>query len=114
MSVEDAKAACDGDNAGGGKISDIPGAEAQLGQLLREEYRLTKKETEIAIRLIRNERQAAIVEALNISPNTFKTHRRRIYEKMGTARQIDLVAEGHRLWDRAVRNYGPGGQTEGG
>ena len=78
-----------------------------LVKLLREQYKLTNKEAEIAVRLIQNERQAAIVEALDISPNTFKTHRRRIYEKMGIERQIDLVANGGMLWHRAIKEYGP-------
>ncbi|MGX1199276.1 helix-turn-helix transcriptional regulator [Parvibaculum sp. MBR-TMA-1.3b-4.2] len=85
-----------------------PRPESELAQLLREKYGLTNKETEIAIRLIQNERQAAVVEELNISQNTLKTHRRRIYEKLGVLRQIDLVAEGHRLWTQARKNYGQG------
>lgn len=90
------------------EMPDTPHVERELAQLLRERYGLTNKETEIAIRLIGNERQASIVETLNISHNTLKTHRRRIYEKLGAARQIDLVAEGHKLWAQARKSYGQG------
>ena len=86
----------------------IPNTEPHLSKFLREQYRLTNKEAEIAVRLIQNERQAAIVEALDISLNTFKTHRRRIYEKMGIERQIDLVANGVMLRERARKTYGRG------
>ena len=105
VAVEGMITAWDGHAAGRRGMTGISRAETQLVRLLREKYKLTKKESEIAVRLIQNQRQAAIVEALNISPNTFKTHRRRIYEKLGAARQIDLVAEGHRLWDQARRSY---------
>lgn len=87
------------------RYSETPGNENALRKLLRERFGLTKKETEIAIRLIQNERQAEIVESLDITLNTFKTHRRRIYEKLGAARQIDLVADGNRLWSMASSEY---------
>lgn len=71
---------------------------------LQKHFNLTEKEAEIAVRLIANERQSEIVATLNISPNTFKTHRKRIYEKMSVARQIDLVALGEALRELARRD----------
>lgn len=73
--------------------------------LLQNQFNLTDKEAEIAVRLIGNERQSDIVSALSISPNTFKTHRKRIYEKMNVARQIDLVALGEALREMANREF---------
>ena len=75
----------------------------RLISFLQKRFNLTDKEAEIAVRLIANERQSEIVATLNISPNTFKTHRKRIYEKMNVARQIDLVARGETLREMASR-----------
>lgn len=77
----------------------------RLIELLQKRFNLTGKEAEIAARLIANDRQSEIVTALNISLNTFKTHRKRIYEKIGVNRQIDLVARGEALRNMANREF---------
>ncbi|PJK27676.1 helix-turn-helix transcriptional regulator [Minwuia thermotolerans] len=54
-------------------------------------YQLTEAEAIIAVRLGDAERPQDICDSLSISPNTLKTHRKRIFEKLNIATQAELA-----------------------
>ena len=66
----------------------------RLAAELRRQFGLTEREAEIACELIRSTRPRDIVQRLGISINTFKTHRRHIYDKVGVCRQAELIVMG--------------------
>ena len=54
-------------------------------------YDLTPAETRVMELLAEGKTQAEIGLQLGISTNTVKTHRRRVFEKTGASRQVELV-----------------------
>ena len=64
---------------------------------LQKYFSLTSREAEVAIELMRNVPTNEIATRLGISRNTLKTHRHRIYGKMGIQRQLELVFIGLKL-----------------
>ena len=63
--------------------------------------RLTAREHEVIVLLLRGRRNRQIGESLFISEKTVSTHRTRSFEKLGVATTADLVrlAMRHGLWD---------------
>jgi DNA-binding CsgD family transcriptional regulator len=64
---------------------------------LQKYFSLTSREAEVAVELMRNISTQEIASRLGISRNTLKTHRHRIYGKMGIQRQLELVFIGLKL-----------------
>lgn len=58
---------------------------------VKEMYRLTNSEMEIAVMLAQGLRPAEICQMKGISPNTLKTHRRRLFDKLGVETQTQLA-----------------------
>lgn len=52
---------------------------------------LTRRECEILDLLARGQSNKEMARALNISPNTVKTHVARLYEKLGVQRRVQAV-----------------------
>lgn len=59
--------------------------------LLQSAYDLTASEIRVCSLLANNESVEGVAEKLRISPNTARTHIKRIYSKTGSSRQSDLV-----------------------
>lgn len=59
--------------------------------LLQSAYDLTASEIRVCSLLANNESVEGVSEKLRISPNTARTHIKRIYSKTGSSRQSDLV-----------------------
>jgi DNA-binding CsgD family transcriptional regulator len=66
---------------------------------LRALYNLTPAETAVASRIMRGDGVQAEARALQIAPNTLRTHLSRIFDKTGTRRQAELA----RLLQQVVR-----------
>jgi DNA-binding CsgD family transcriptional regulator len=82
-----------------------------LGKLaaeLRRQFGLTEREAEIACELMRSSLPRDIVRRLGISINTFKTHRRHIYDKIGVRRQAELIVVGFAV-ESLLRQSAPAG-----
>jgi DNA-binding CsgD family transcriptional regulator len=60
-------------------------------ELLQSTYDLTTSETRICAMLANGESVESVSEKLGISPNTARTHIKRIFSKTGAARQSELV-----------------------
>jgi DNA-binding CsgD family transcriptional regulator len=60
-------------------------------ELLQSTYDLTASETRICAMLANGESVESVSEKLGISPNTARTHIKRIFSKTGAARQSELV-----------------------
>jgi DNA-binding CsgD family transcriptional regulator len=60
-------------------------------ELLQSAYDLTSSEVRICALLANNESVESISEILGISPNTARTHIKRIFSKTGAVRQAELV-----------------------
>ena len=58
---------------------------------VKEMYHLTNSEAEIAIMLAQGLRPAEVCQMKGISPNTLKTHRRRLFDKLGVKTQAQLA-----------------------
>jgi DNA-binding CsgD family transcriptional regulator len=58
---------------------------------LRALYNLTPAETAVASRIMRGDGIQAAARALQIAPNTLRTHLSRIFDKTGTRRQAELA-----------------------
>lgn len=56
--------------------------------------RLTERELEILRRLVAGQRPGAIAQALNLSPKTVSTHKRRVHDKLGLPSTAALVRYG--------------------
>ncbi len=54
------------------------------------EFNLTRQETEIALLLLKGQKDRSICSMLFITQNTLKYHLRNIYRKTGTANRLDL------------------------
>lgn len=61
------------------------------GQVLRELFRLTPREAELALALALGASPRQAAEELQVSVETARTYLRRIFRKTGVARQADLV-----------------------
>jgi DNA-binding CsgD family transcriptional regulator len=59
--------------------------------LLRDTFRLTRAEAEVAARAAQGEEVARIAEGLGITPGTTRLHLHRIFEKTGVHRQAELA-----------------------
>lgn len=64
---------------------------AAQAQVLRERYRLTARETEIAELIARGNTVARIAEMLVVSENTVRTHSKRIYTKLDIHKKQELI-----------------------
>jgi DNA-binding NarL/FixJ family response regulator len=53
--------------------------------------RLTPRGFEVVRRIIQGQKNRAICEALDFTPQTLSTHRRRIYAKLGVSSDVELV-----------------------
>lgn len=60
-------------------------------QIVRERYRLTARETEIAELIARGNTVARIAEMLVVSENTVRTHSKRIYTKLDIHKKQELI-----------------------
>ncbi len=92
-------AAVETENNKGGS-EEIPAAFANFFQA----YRLTPRETQVAILLLSNKSLSAIQEELCISRNTLKTHLRNIYRKTGTTGQKEFILL---AWEKTGRAQPP-------
>jgi len=54
-------------------------------------YHLTPAEAAVAARILRGEGLQAVADSLRITLETVRTHRQRIFDKIGTRRQAELV-----------------------
>ncbi len=54
------------------------------------EFNLTRQETEIALLLLKGQKDRNICSMLFITQNTLKYHLRNIYRKTGTANRLEL------------------------
>jgi DNA-binding CsgD family transcriptional regulator len=69
-----------------------PGSRAQIPvSWLMDAYGLTLREARVAGTVASGASIVDCARRLRISPNTVKTHLRRVYEKTGTSRQADLT-----------------------
>jgi DNA-binding CsgD family transcriptional regulator len=64
----------------------------KAAQFLTERFSLSKREAEILVFLIRGRTAKHIAEQLIISPETAKTHIKRIYSKMNIHNQQELIS----------------------
>ena len=60
-------------------------------EVLRRIYRLTRAESQVAVRVLHGDGLAPIAEELSVSLTTVRTHLQRIFDKTGTHRQAELV-----------------------
>ncbi|MEL7231391.1 MAG: LuxR C-terminal-related transcriptional regulator, partial [Pseudomonadota bacterium] len=61
-------------------------------ELLRLAYKLTNKEAEVAMMTLSGRSQDDGARTLSVSINTFKTHLKSVYEKLGVRGQSELTA----------------------
>ena len=59
--------------------------------LVREKYRLSAREAEIAEQIVRGKTVVRIAEELVISENTVRMHSKRIYSKLDVHKKQDLI-----------------------
>ena len=60
--------------------------------MLREAFKLTKAEAEVAARAAMGEGVPALAASLSISEGTARLHLHRVFEKTGARRQAELAA----------------------
>ncbi|MCR0980697.1 helix-turn-helix transcriptional regulator [Roseomonas populi] len=72
-------------------VNDPETATLPAAEHLRRHFRLTPAEAALALAVAQGEGIPAVAEALNISPNTARTHLQHVYDKTGTHRQAELV-----------------------
>jgi len=65
--------------------------QSKTGISLLPNYRLTNRENEIVLLLAKGRNNPYIVEQLNISANTLKTHLRNLYTKCGVMNRQELL-----------------------
>jgi len=86
-----------GRSNGDGKSSALvllvnPQAPAEFpSSVLRQTYRLTRAETDVALAVARCPGLQAVADELSVSLPTVRVHLQRVFEKTGTNRQADLV-----------------------
>jgi DNA-binding NarL/FixJ family response regulator len=59
--------------------------------VIRRQYRLTRKQTDILRRVVDGLKNVEISEELSITEQTVKDHLTNIYEKMGVADRMSLM-----------------------
>lgn len=59
---------------------------------IAEQYALSPRETEVLELIAQGRSVSYIGEALYISPNTAKSHRRRLYEKLGMHKNQEVIS----------------------
>jgi DNA-binding CsgD family transcriptional regulator len=67
------------------------------GEVLKKRFGFTARETEIVEYIIRGASNSDIIEEVNISPNTLKSHLQNIYRKTGVKSRHQLIMD--------LRNY---------
>jgi DNA-binding CsgD family transcriptional regulator len=72
-------------------IADPEQYEPPSVELVRQIFKLTRKEAEIAVRLSEGKSIEQTAEELSITYETARTHLRRIFSKTGTSRQTELL-----------------------
>ncbi|HEV2503950.1 MAG TPA: helix-turn-helix transcriptional regulator [Mesorhizobium sp.] len=87
-----------GRSNGDGKLSSAlillvnPQAQAEFpSSVLRQTYRLTRAETDVALAVARCPGLQAVADELSVSLSTVRVHLQRVFEKTGTNRQADLI-----------------------
>jgi DNA-binding CsgD family transcriptional regulator len=60
--------------------------------LLRETFKLTRAEAEVAVRAARGNDVPTVAASLGISQGTTRLHLHRVFEKVGARRQAELTA----------------------
>ncbi|WP_379071216.1 helix-turn-helix transcriptional regulator [Mesorhizobium sp. UC22_110] len=69
-----------------------PQAQAEFpSSVLRQTYRLTRAETDVALAVARCQGLQAVADDLSVSLPTVRVHLQRVFEKTGTNRQADLI-----------------------
>lgn len=103
----------DGSRSGSGSRSDDPASQADVprgrgrrnfegdfeltdrlskqAQVLREQYRLSARETEVMEHIARGYTVARTAEELIVSENTIRTHSKRIYAKLDVHKKQELI-----------------------
>jgi DNA-binding CsgD family transcriptional regulator len=72
-------------------VTDPDRASVVQSDLLRQLYRLTRMEAEIALAMLRGEGLKAIAESFGVSLSTARTHLQNVFDKTETRRQAELV-----------------------
>lgn len=72
-------------------VTDPDRAPAMRSELLRQLYRLTRMEAEVALAVLRGEGLKAIADSFGVSISTARTHLQNVFDKTETRRQAELV-----------------------
>lgn len=64
---------------------------SKQAQVLREQYRLSARETEVMEYIARGYTVARTAEELIVSENTIRTHSKRIYAKLNVHKKQELI-----------------------
>jgi len=84
-------------------ISEPERQQPAIAQVLIQMYMLTRKEAELAIKLLEAKSLEQAADELGVAYETARTHLRRIFSKTGTSRQTELVLLMARLPSLSVR-----------
>ncbi|MDR1013620.1 MAG: LuxR C-terminal-related transcriptional regulator [Coriobacteriales bacterium] len=79
------------------------GREAECCRFIRRRYDLSERETEVLEKLLHGKNAPAIAEELVISPNTVRSHIKRLYRALGVHSRQELIESFEELLDEFVR-----------
>jgi DNA-binding CsgD family transcriptional regulator len=104
-----------GSGAGTGEQKASPGIirDKRQWHFIKNRYRMSLKEVQVAILVCRDFDNDRISQALNVKPSTTKTHVRSIYRKTGVSSRLSLLLRFMDDIERAGMVTGPANGTGG-